>query len=126
MLSFRMTALFAAVAVSSLAVVAGCGVSTDSESANDEAPEVGEVQSAMDNGTGFTIMMKSELEADGWTCTLLSGTSLTFCTKPGESGSWSCNDRGTCTQNKTTPPPRKPPVFSSSGVVIGGTFSREP
>jgi len=124
MLSFRMTALVAAFAMSSLAVVAGCGVSTDSDNVEDEA--VGDVQSALQNNGGGTTKTKGELEADGWTCKLLDGTSLTFCTKPGTPGSWSCNDRGTCTQNKTTPPPVKPPIFSSSGVVIGGTLAPAP
>lgn len=124
MLSFRMTALVAAVAMSSLAVVAGCGVSTDSDHDDDEA--VGDVSSALQNNGGGTTKTKGELEADGWTCKLLEGTSLTFCTKPGTPGSWSCNDRGTCTQNKTTPPPVKPPIFSSSGVVFGGTLAPAP
>lgn len=116
MLSIRTTALFAAIATTSLALAAGCGVSTEPEAAE----EVGEAESALQNNGGFTTKTKSELEADGWTCKLLEGTSITFCTKPGESGSWSCNDRGTCTQNKTTLPP-KPPIWgTSSGVVIGG------
>lgn len=125
MRSFDVKTLLAAVAVTSLALVVGCGVSTDPESTDDGAA-VGEVQSALQNNGGGTTKTKGDLEADGWTCKLLEGTSLTFCTKPGTPGSWSCNDRGTCTQNKTTPPPVKPPIFSSSGVVIGGTLAPTP
>ncbi|MBS2013001.1 MAG: hypothetical protein JST00_08950 [Deltaproteobacteria bacterium] len=117
-----MTALVAAIATTSLALAAGCGASTESEGPTDDGAEIGESASALQIGTGFTTKTQSELEADGWTCKLLSGTTITFCTKPGTSGSWSCNDRGTCTQNKTAPP--KPPIYgTTSGIVIGGTLS---
>jgi hypothetical protein len=121
MLSIRMNALLAAVATTTLALAAGCGVSTEPETAGNDGSDVGEAQSALINTGGFTTKTKGELEAEGWTCKILDGTSMTFCTKPGESGSWSCNDRGTCTQNKPAP---KPPIYgTSSGVIVGGVLA---
>ena len=48
---------------------------------------------AMNNGTFGTSKSKADLEAEGWTCVVVS-TNFWSCTKPGEKEQW-C-DAGSC------------------------------
>jgi len=72
----------------------------------------------INNGGGTGGKSKADLLADGYTCTTLSGTTVTLCWKNGSPG-YTCNDRGTCTQNAK---PVAPPIVTlpprSPGVVL--------
>lgn len=103
-----MTTLFLAGCLSTLA-----GCSAEAEEA--ETPSVDTTTDELRIGQGASFKKQSDLEADGWTCRQLEGTTMTFCTKPGTPGSWSCDSRGNCTSNLSTPPPR-----SIIAAPIGG------
>jgi hypothetical protein len=70
---------------------------------------------AIKNGTSGTTT-KSALEADGYTCKALEGTTLTLCWKG--SSTYSCNDLGKCIETRTTPPPRPPIVVPPIATAV--------
>lgn len=76
------------------ALAAGCA-------AGGSEPEPSETsEDALRIGETSTTKTKSDLLADGYTCTTMEGTTVTLCWKNGSPG-YTCNDRGTCTQNLT-------------------------
>ncbi len=79
------------------AIATGCAV-------EGEAPEASETsEDALRIGETSSTKTKSDLLADGYTCTTMEGTTVTLCWKNGSPG-YTCNDRGTCTQNFTRSP----------------------
>lgn len=74
------------------AIATGCAV-------EGEGPEASETsEDALRIGPTSSTKTKSELLADGYTCATLEGTTVTLCWKNGSPG-YTCNDRGTCTQD---------------------------
>ena len=104
------TKTFAAVMVASLVVA--CSV--EAETPEDEAVESTE-QALKNNGTS-QIKTKKSLEADGYTCSSLEGTTVTLCWKNG-SPTYSCDESGRCIQHMTQPPPPRPIPWPVPTVV---------
>ena len=70
------------------------------------------------NNGGGTTKTKSDLEADGYTCSHLEGTTVTLCWKNG-SGSYSCDDRGVCIPDaRTAPPIKRLPIAPIATAVL--------
>ncbi len=95
MLVSRMTTWAAALAVlsASASALVGCAATAD-----DSEEQAASSEEALRIGAGFKGKTKGDLEADGYTCKLLEGTTLTLCWKNG-SPSYSCDAQGRCTQN---------------------------
>jgi hypothetical protein len=115
------TTMTALVMAALAATTVACSAAQDGSDALDEsqAENLGSTEQALiNNGGGTRGKSKADLLADGYTCTTLSGTTVTLCWKNGSPG-YTCNDRGTCTQNAK---PVAPPIITlpprSPGVVL--------
>jgi hypothetical protein len=86
------------VAMTLASVMAGCSA----EEAEPEAVASNEEALAVGAGGGAS-KTKGDLEADGYTCSSLAGTTVTLCWKNGSPG-YTCNDRGTCIPNAKRSP----------------------
>jgi hypothetical protein len=106
----------AAVLATALAtMMVGCSADEVGSDSEPEQEVVASTEQAQIKGGGGTTKTKAGLEADGYTCTALSGTTVTLCWKNGSPG-YTCNDRGTCTQSLTRNPI---PVYEPP---VGGVF----
>lgn len=101
-------------------MLGGCSVAGGEGEAEAEPENVASTEQAVINdGTGPATKTKSGLLADGYTCTTMEGTTVTLCWKNGSPG-YTCNDRGTCTQNLVKGPIRPGPYLPIGG---GGVLS---
>lgn len=98
----------ATLAMAVFGVLVGCAAEGTEPEGETATENTGTATQAMPIGPSVTFKKKSDLEADGWTCKALEGTSMTFCTEPGTSGSYSCDSNGNCISNMTTPPKTGP------------------